>query len=311
MTTTLADVIKAEKRIHQHFYPTPIEKADGLGENTFFKLENLNFTRSFKIRGALNAILNLSEAERARGIITASAGNHAQGVAYAAQLTHTPATVIMPKHTPQRKVQGTERYGANVILHGEGYTAAEIFALEQQHITGRTYISPYNHRDVIAGQGTIAMELFEQLPRIDRVIVPVSGGGLIAGIALVCKLMNLDCEVVGVQSTATPAMYNYLYNTQFRAAETIAEGLEGEIEPGSMTLEMCRQYVDQVLLVEENLLGENIRWMLETHNWVIEGAAAVGIAALRSGQIPSDEKTTVVIIGGGNLDYTTLQSLLH
>lgn len=302
-----AEIVKAEKRIRKFLPPTPIESA--FAEKIFLKLENLNLTRSFKIRGALNAILTLPE--NSRGIVAASAGNHAQGIAYAAQLSGVPATIVMPAHTPKRKVEGTARYGASVILHGEGYTDAENHALDLQKQTGLTFISPYNHPQVIAGQGTIGLELWEQLPALERVIVPVSGGGLIAGIGLACKTLNPECEVIGVQSTATPAMYNEFYHTALPASKTIAEGLEGDIESGSITLDMCRRYADKILLVEETLIAENIRWMLETYNWVIEGAAAVGLAALRSGQIPADEKVTAVMISGGNLDYSTLQSLLR
>ncbi len=302
-----AEIVKAEKRIRQYLPPTPVESA--FAEKIFLKLENLNLTRSFKIRGALNAILTLPK--NSSGIVAASAGNHAQGISYAAKLSGVPATIVMPAHTPRRKVEGTARYGANVILYGEGYTDAENHALDLQKQTGLTFISPYNHPQVIAGQGIIALELWEQLPALERVIVPVSGGGLIAGIGLACKTLNPECEVIGVQSTATPAMYNEFYHTALPASKTIAEGLEGDIESGSITLEMCRRYADKILLVEEALITENIRWMLESYNWVIEGAAAVGLAALRSGQIPLDGKVTAVMISGGNLDYSTLQSLLR
>lgn len=300
----LAEAVKAEKRIRPHLPPTPIEPA--LGDNIFFKLENLNLTRSFKIRGALNAIL----ADVHKEVVAASAGNHAQGLAYAAQLAGVPATIVMPTHTPKRKVEGTARYGAKVILHGEGYTDAENYALDLQKQTGMTFISPYNHPQVIAGQGTIGLELFEQLPNLERVLIPVSGGGLIAGIGAVCKVLNPACEVIGVQSVATPAMYNYFYGENLPAGQTIAEGLEGEIEAGSITLELCKNFTDKIVLVEESAIREAIRWMLETHNWVIEGAAAVGIAALQTGQVLSDGKCTAVIVSGANLDYTTLRSLL-
>lgn len=305
----LAEAVKAEKRIRPHLPITPIEA--GLGEGVFFKLENLNLTRSFKIRGALNAMLALSAEEKSSGIVAASAGNHAQGISYAARLSGIPATIVMPNHTPKRKVEGTARYGANVILHGEGYTETENHALALQKQTGMTFVSPYNHPHVIAGQGTIGLELLEQLPQLERVLIPVSGGGLIAGIGAVCKALNPDCEVVGVQSVTTPAMYNYFYGENLPAGETIAEGLEGDIEAGSITLELCKNFTDRIVLVEEKATREAIRWMLETHNWVIEGAAAVGIAALQTGVVPLDGRTTAVIISGANLDYTTLQSLLR
>lgn len=309
--TTLQAVFYARQRLHAHLAPTPIEASPSLGEHCYLKLENLNPTRSFKIRGALNAVLALENAEKARGIVACSAGNHAQGIAYAAHLSATPATVVMPQATPQRKVEGARRYAADILLHGGSYDEAEVKARELAQQRGAVFVSPYNDARVVAGQGTIGLELFAQLPDLARVVVPVSGGGLLAGVALACKALNPQCEVIGVQSSATPAMYNYFYNTQHPQQATLAEGLAGEIEADAITLQLCRQFVDGILLVEESSLPAAIRWMLQTHNWVIEGAAAVGLAAFLTGKLRADERTTAIIISGANLDYAALQRILQ
>ena len=308
MMTAFIDILEARRRIKPYLQPTALEQSGELG--AWLKLENLNPTRSFKIRGALNAVLALSEDERKKGIVACSAGNHAQGIALAAHLTGVPAKVVMPIHTPKRKVSGAERYGAEIILHGELYDDAEIHARELEASTGMTFVSPYNDRQVAAGQGTIGVEIFEQLPEAARVIVPASGGGLLGGVALACKTLNPNCEVIGVQSVATPAMYNFFYDTDHPQLDTLAEGLAGDIEAGSITFDLCESYADRIILVEESQIEEAIRWMVQTHNWIIEGAAAVGIAALLNGQIERDDRPAVVIISGANIDFEVLKRLL-
>jgi len=307
---TLADVLQARRRIRPHLFPTPLEDSPPLGENIYLKLENLNKTHAFKIRGALNAMLALSAAERAKGVIACSAGNHSQGIAYAAKLAGTRAKVIMPQNTPVRKVGGARRYGAEILMYGKTYDEAESYALKLKQENALPFISPYNNTEVIAGQGTIALELFEELPTLERVLIPTSGGGLAAGVALVCKIMNPNCEVIGVQSTQTPAMYNAFYDTTHPQGDTLADGLSGEIEEGAITFDLCKQYVDKILLVEEAAIAEAIRWMLRHHGWAIEGAAAVGIAAFLDGQVTADDRTTAIIISGGNIDYEVVQKLL-
>lgn len=307
---TLPDVLRAQQRLRPHLVPTPIEESPELGKNVWLKLENLNKTRSFKIRGALNAVLALSEEDQARGILACSAGNHAQGVAYAARMAGVPAKIVMPAHTPKRKINGARRVGAEIILYGVTYDDAEHHARKLEKGIGMTFISPYNDFHVVAGQGTIGMELFEALPQLARVIVPVSGGGLIAGVGLVCKTLNPNCEVIGVQSIATAAMHNFFYGTQHPQGETLAEGLSGDIEAGSITLEMCKAHVDRIVLVEESDIAEAIRWMLRQHNWVVEGAGAVGIAAAITGKLTLDDRPTAIVISGGNIDYEVLQRLI-
>ena len=308
--TTFPDILHARQRIAAHLKPTPLEASERLGKNVWFKLENLNPTRSFKIRGALNAMLSLSEEEKARGIVAASAGNHAQGVAYAARLSGVNARVVMPNNAPERKIKGTQRLGAEVLVYGETYDDAENHARKLQSQLDMTFVSPYNDRQVVAGQGTIGLELFDELPGLERVIVPTSGGGLLAGIGLVCKTFNPQVEIIGVQSVATPAMHNFFYDTDYPQRKTIADGLSGEIENGSITFKLCKTYVDQIVLVEEPEIEEAVRWMLRTHNWVIEGAAAVAVAAVLTGAIQDDARQTALIISGANIDYGKLKRLL-
>jgi threonine dehydratase len=308
--TTFSDILHARTRLAAHLKPTPLEESAHLGKNIWFKLENLNQTRSFKIRGALNAMLSLSEDEKSRGIVAASAGNHAQGVAYAARLAEVNARVVMPTKAPERKVKGTQRLGAEVVLFGDTYDDAEEHARKLQSQIGMTFISPYNDRQVVAGAGTIGLELFDELPGLERVVIPTSGGGLMAGIGLACKTLNPEVEVVGVQSVATPAMHNFLYDTHYPQKETIADGLSGEIEDGSITFSLCKQFTDQMVLVDEAQIEEAVRWVLKMHNWVIEGAGAVGVAALLSGELAADGRQTALIISGANIDYDKLKRLL-
>lgn len=311
MSVTMTEVLQAAKRLRPHLTATPIEPASELGEHTYFKLENVNKTRSFKIRGALNALLALSEEERSKGIVACSAGNHAQGIAYASHLAGIQAKIVMPANAPKRKVKGVRRYGADILLHGDNYDAAELQARKMEDQMGMTFLSPYNHPQVVAGQGTIGLELFEALPNLGRIIVPTSGGGLLAGIGLVAKAINKHCQVIGVQSVATPAMHNFYYQTHLPQLPTLADGLAGEIEAGSITLELCKQTADQIVLVHEEQIREAIGWMLEQHNWIIEGAAAVGIAAVRAGFIPSDNIPTAIIVSGANIDYDTLRGIIQ
>ena len=212
MNLPLGEIVRAQHRLRPHLQPTRLEAAPDLGRNVWLKLENSNQTHSFKVRGALNAILSLPEDARARDIIAASSGNHAAAVAYAAQLTGASARILMPKTTPQKKVKNVRRYGAEAVLFGDNYDETEAEALRRA-AEGGTWISPYNDAGVIAGAGTIGLEIVEQLPQVKRVVVPVSGGGLIAGVAAAVKQLNPAIEVVGVNAKSAPAMYNVFYET--------------------------------------------------------------------------------------------------
>lgn len=307
---TLGDIIRAGHRLAPHLPPTLLEAVPELDENVRLKLENANKTHSFKIRGALNAILSLDDEERARGIIAASSGNHAGAVAYAAHLTGASAQILMPKSTPQKKVDNVKRYGADAVLFGDNYDEAEAEALRRVR-EGGTWISPYNDPRVIAGAGTIGVELLQQLPDLRRVLVPVSGGGLIAGIATAVKELNPEIEVIGVNARSAPAMYNAFHEYDLpQVWDTLADALSGEIEKGSITLPICTRYLDDMLLVSEEQIAAAMRFMLETQGWVVEGGGAVAVAAVMHDVAPRDGAPTAVVVSGGNVDLSVLRRIL-
>lgn len=307
----LADIALARYRLSRYLQPTPIEDAPGLGSDVWLKLENANKTHSFKIRGALNAMLSLDEAQRARGIIAASSGNHAQGIAYAAHVTGTRARILMPQHTPQRKLAGVRRYGGEAILYGDYSHEAEQEARRIEQAEGIPFISPYNDPQVVAGAGTIGLEILDALPDVERVVVPVSGGGLISGIAVAIKSLRPQVEIIGVNATAGSAMYNALYGTDYPDSyETLADALPGDIEAGSITFDLVRQFVDRVVLVSEEAIADAVRFLVREQGWIAEGGGAVGVAALLCGAIPQTGQQTAVVISGGNIDADTLARVL-
>ncbi|MEM6281294.1 MAG: threonine/serine dehydratase [Chloroflexota bacterium] len=308
---TLADIRAAQDLIAPHLTPTPLELAPELGQNVYLKLENANLTHSFKIRGALNAALALDAPARARGLVAASSGNHAQGLAYAAKLVGAPAKIYMPQGTPARKVNGVRRYGAEPVIFGATYDEAEAEARRVERDEGRTFVSAYNDPFVAAGQGTIGMEILAQLPQVQRVLVCVSGGGLIAGIAAALKLTNADIEVIGVGAAVTPAMYNIFHGTDLPLSyDTLAEALLGDVESGSMTIPEVQTHVDDIVSVSEDAIAGAMRWSVLHAGWVVEGGGTVGIAAVRSGAVTLDERPTAIVVSGGNVDAETLQRVL-
>lgn len=308
---TLADIEAARERIAPHLTPTPLEPAPGLGAGVHLKLENANLTHSFKIRGAINAALSLDDAARSRGLVTASSGNHAGALAYAAHLTGTPARILMPVHTPKRKVENVRRWGGEAVLFGDNYDETEGEALRLARDEALTFVSPYNHPAVVAGAGTIGLEIVEQLPDVARVIVCVSGGGLISGVALAIKSLRPDAEVIGVNARSAPSMHNYFYGTDHPENwDTLAEALSGDIEAGSITLEMTRRYVDRIALVDEDQIAGAIRWLVDEAGWIAEGGGAVGVAALLAGVVEADGQPAAVVISGGNIDGDSLRRVL-
>ena len=307
---TLGDIIRAGHRLAPHLPPSALAASPELGENIWLKLENANITASFKIRGALNAILSLSAEERSRGIIAASSGNHAGAVAYAAQLTGAAAQILMPKTTPKKKVDRVRRYGAQALLYGDNYDEAETEALRRARAVG-SWISPYNDPRVIAGAGTIGVEIARQLPDVQRVLAPVSGGGLIAGVATAVKALDPAIEVIGVNARSTPAMYNAFHDAKLpQMWETLADALSGEIEAGSITLPICRRYLDDMVLVSEEQMAAAMRFMLETQGCVVEGGGAVAVAAVMHDVVPRDGRATALVVSGGNVDLAVLRTLL-
>lgn len=308
--TGLDEIVAAQARIAPHLTPTPIEAAAGLGERVWLKLENANKTHSFKIRGALNALLSLDEKARERGVIAVSSGNHAGALAYAAQLSGVSAQILMPKTTPQKKIANVRHFGAEAILFGDNYDEAETEALRRAG-NPRAWISPYNDRAVIAGAGTIGLEILDQLPAVARVIVPVSGGGLMAGVATALKLRKPEVAVIGVNARSAPAMYNAFYSRQLAQVwDTLADALSGDIEAGSITLPICLRHMDDIALVDEDAIAAAMRAMLAA-GWVVEGGGAVGVAALLGDLLPPVDGATVVVVSGGNVDLSVLRRVLH
>jgi threonine dehydratase len=308
----LADVALARFRLSPYLQPTLMEEAPGLGASTWLKLENTNRTHSFKVRGALNAMLALDEAARSRGIVAASSGNHAQGVAYAARLLGLKARIVMAEQTSERKLAGVRRLGGEAILHGDRYEEAEVEARRLERELGLTFISPYNDANVIAGGGTVGLEIVDRLPNVERVIVPVGGGGLISGVATAIKGLRPNAEVIGVNAESGPAVYNLLYDTHLPDNhDSLADALPGEIEAGSLTVDIIRQRVDRVVLVDEAAIAEAMRFYVREHGWIVEGGGAVGAAALLSGVIPRDVRATAVVVSGGNVSADTLTRVLN
>jgi threonine dehydratase len=309
MIVEYEDILRARERIAPYIRPTMLEAAPELG--VWLKLENTNRAHSFKVRGALNAVLLLDEAARRRGIVTASSGNHAQGVAFAAHLIGARAKILMPMHTPRRKVDGARQYGAEVVLFGSNYDETELEARRLEREEGMTFVSPYNDPQVVAGAGTVGLEIFDDLPSVGRVIVPAGGCGLISGIGIALKAKRPDIEVIGVCAASTPALYNHLNGTHYSQVwDTLAEALSGEIESGSITLELTRQVVDRAVLVSEEAIADAMRWLAFRQGWIVEGGGAVGVAALLSGVVQADERPTVVVISGGNVDEDTFRRVL-
>jgi threonine dehydratase len=311
---------------------TPLSESAALsrlsGARVYLKLENLQFTGSFKERGAANRILALSEAERARGVITASAGNHAQAVALHASLLGTIATVVMPETTPLVKVQATEGHGARVILHGSGYDDAAERAAEIAEETRAIYVHPFDDDEVMAGQGTIGLELLEQLPELDAVIVPVGGGGLVAGIATVLRERKPQVRVIGVESRTFPGMRRALESqaasvsrgsshppaslppAALPGGKTIADGIAVR-RVGQLTRQVVQARVDEIALVDEEEIAEAILLLLERERTVAEGAGAVGLAALLHRDLQLADKKVVVVISGGNIDVNLVSRVIQ
>lgn len=319
---SLADVERAQARIAGRIRRTPLSESAALsrlaGCQVHLKLENLQFAGSFKERGAASRLLTLSDAERARGVVTASAGNHAQAVALHASRLGVKATVVMPEATPLVKVQATESHGASVLLHGAGYDEAAERAAQIGAETGAIYVHPFDDLEVMAGQGTIALELLEQLPDFDAVIVPVGGGGLIAGIASVLGEKKPSVRVIGVQSRNFPGMRRALDPERpaslpprpLPGGKTIADGIAVR-NVGQLPREVVKARVGEIVLVDEAEIAEAILLLLERERTVAEGAGAVGLAALLHRDLGLSGKRVVVVISGGNIDVNLISRVIE
>ena len=314
LPVSLADVRAAHARIRDSIVRTPTLISKTLskltGATVYLKFENLQFTAAYKERGALNTLLLLSDEAKARGVIAASAGNHAQGLAYHANRLGVPATIVMPTNTPTVKVVQTEGHGAAVVLHGNTFDAAYAHARELEAERGYTFIHPFDDPRVIAGQGTVAIEMLEDVPAMDMLIVPIGGGGLISGMATVARAAAHPIEVVGVEAELFPSMYNKLRGTDMPCAgDTLAEGIAVK-EPGVITARMVEVLVDDIVLVSERSLEESVSLLLQIEKTVVEGAGAAGLAALLGNPERFAGKTVGIVLCGGNIDTRLLANVL-
>ena len=315
---TLEDVKKAQDTIKDIVKKTDILESTKLssmtGANVYYKCENLQKTGSFKVRGACNKIANLTDEEKANGVIASSAGNHAQGVALGAKMNGIEATIVMPQTAPLAKVTATKSYGANVVLEGLVYDDAYAKALEIQKETGATFLHPFNDEYVIAGQGTIALEIFEQMNnKVDTILCPIGGGGIIAGVAVAAKSLNPNVKIIGVQTANIPSMYESMkagkVTTAFKAT-SVADGISVKTV-GELTFSIVKDLVDDVILVEEGEIAEGLLFLMENQKVVAEGSGAVTTAAILSGKyIPKKNENVVCIISGGNIDINTLNRII-
>jgi threonine dehydratase len=283
------------------------------GASVWLKYENLQRTGSYKIRGALNRILTLPLEARNKGVIAASAGNHAQGVAVAASIAAAPATIVMPTQAPLAKVSATRGYGARVILHGEVFDEAHAEALRLANAEGLTYVHPFDDPVVMAGQGTVALEILGEAPNIETLVVPIGGGGLIAGIAVAAKSSNPKLKVFGVQASganATEQAFHGRYAGPLQSPTTIADGLLTRA-PGEYTLPLIREYVDDVVTVTDESIAETVVLLMERAKTVAEPAGAVALAAILSGAVPTRGNQCCAIISGGNVDPNMMDRLLQ
>jgi threonine dehydratase len=314
-TPTLCDIEAAAARVARHISDTPCLESRTLGEilgpRVFLKFENLQFTASFKERGALNKLLGLVESGQAvPGVIAASAGNHAQGLAHHARHLGLRAVIVMPEHAPMVKVERTRSFGAQVVLHGETFDEAHAHALRLAAEQGLVFVHPFDDPDVIAGQGTVALEMLRAQPDIDTLVIAVGGGGLLAGMATAARALRPDIRIVGVQSTRFPAMVNALTGSAHPlGASTIAEGIAVG-QPGALTREVLGRLVDEWMLVDEGDIEQAIVMLLEIEKTVVEGAGAAGLAAVLKDPARFAGRHVGLVLCGGNIDPLRLQAII-
>ncbi len=314
-TLTLADVEAAAQRLRGEVVDTPCLHSRTLsalaGCEVFLKFENHQFTASFKERGALNKMAQLSASERAAGVLAVSAGNHAQGVAYHAQRMGIPATIVMPRFAPAVKVDNTRRFGATVVLEGDTFDDARAHGLALAKERGYTVVHPYDDLAVAAGQGTIALEMLAAQPGIDTLLVAIGGGGLIAGIATAAKAIRPGIEVYGVQTERFPAVWNAVHGEHHECAQaTIADGIAVK-SPGTLTVPIIRERVNDVLLVSEDDIEQAILMLLEIEKTVVEGAGGVGLAALMKHRERFAGRKVGLVLCGGNIEPLVLAEIIQ
>lgn len=287
--------------------------SERVGGQVYLKLENLQQSGSFKIRGAYNKMLYLTDEEKKCGVVASSAGNHAQGVAISATKLGIKSTIVMPKSAPFAKIFATRNYGGEVVLEGEIYDDAYQKALEIKEATCATFVHPFNDPYVIAGQGTIGLELMEEQPDLDVILVPIGGGGIAAGIAMAVKTINPNIKVIGVQTKNAPSMHQAVQDGKIgtvKVTKTIADGI-AVATPGDLTFPMIQQYVDEIVTVSETEISQAFLFLLEGCNLVCEGAGAVSVAAMLSNKVDLKDKKVGAILSGGNIDTNLIESIIN
>ena len=311
----LEDFIKAKEKLSKvlletHLIYSPIFSKES-GNKVFIKPENLQKTGSFKIRGAYNKISNLTDAEKKRGVIASSAGNHAQGVAYGAKESGIKAVIVMPKSTPLIKVESTKQYGAEVILHGDVYDDAYKKAKELEEKEGYVFVHPFNDEDVLDGQGTIALEILEELPETDIILVPIGGGGLISGIACAAKILKPEIKIIGVEPEGAASAYEAIKENkvvELKEANTIADGTAVK-KIGDLNFEYIKKYVDEIITVSYYELMEAFLLLVEKHKIIAENSGILSIAATK--KLKEKDKKVVSVISGGNIDVLMISSMIN
>ena len=311
---TLDHVRAAHDRIRDSIVATPTLHSQTLskltGANIYLKFENLQFTAAYKERGALNAILLLSEEQRGKGVIAASAGNHAQGLSYHGTRLGIPVTIVMPVPTPTVKVMQTESVGGKVVLFGETFDDAYEHARQLEAEQGLTFVHPFDDPNVAAGQGTVALEMLESVPSLDMLVVPIGGGGLLSGMGTVARALKPDIGLIGVQAELYPSMYALLNNLQMPCeGDTLAEGIAVKM-PGAFTSKVIRELVDEIVLVNEAHLETAVSLLLQIEKTVVEGAGAAGLAAVMAHPEKFADKNVGVVLCGGNIDTRLLANVL-
>ena len=320
---SLLNVVAAARRIAPYVHRTPLERSQHLSEvsgaDVWLKLECFQTTGSFKLRGAANALLSLDEAAQRQGVVTASAGNHGLGVAHAANLTGVPATVVVPETASPAKIDLLRQTGCELVLHGPDYDAAEAHAIRLSESRGATYVSAYDDPAVVAGGGTIALEILETLPDADVLVVPAGGGGLISGIGVAAKALRPAITVYGAQSTASPALHAAFAagrQVTVRIEDSLADGLAGNIANGSITVDLARRYVDGIALVSEAEIAAAMRSILEHEHCLVEGSSAVTAAAIVGGSLGEGRpslagRRVVLVLTGRNIAPSVLRTVLR
>jgi len=315
---SLAEFQAANQRIDPFIVRTPVGHDESLGRRlgaeVWFKWENRQRTGAFKLRGALNKLLSLPPEAVAQGVLTASSGNHGQGVALAAGMLGVSATVYVADDTPRIKLLAMAQLGAGVRAVRGGFGAAEAIALDVARVSGAAWVSAYNDPAIIAGAGTVSLEWLEQVPSLDVLLVPVGGGGLVSGVGLAARAIKAGLRIVGVQAANSAALHAAFHGCNMEAVThlpTLADGLAGPVEAGSITVPLVRQLVDEMLLVTEAEIEQAMAYAYHVHGEVIEGAGAVGLAALLAGAVACQGRVVGVLVSGGNVDPERLEGIVR